>query len=372
MYSTPIIYKLDVSGNTRQWQGFVTENNSWYSESGLVDGKKVVSTPRLSEATNVGRSNERSAQEQAIFEVSAEMEKKLERGYFKNKEDIGSFEKFKPMLAHDYGKLKKPLKFPVLTQPKLDGIRCVFMGGLLWTRAGKQIVSCPHIIESLMPFYEANPEIVLDGELYNHELKDNFNEITSIVRKTKPTSDDYNRARKEIQYHVYDMHDSNDPSMTTSARMGYLLQSDLMKYEPIEVVCAIKVHGQEELDEIRDNWLVDGYEGQMIRLEGPYQNKRSNYLLKRKEFITEEFLVVDMEEGKGNWSGAVKRMILLDRNGNAFPASVRGSYEELQSLFVSNIPPDWATVRHFGFTDKQEGAYRFPVVIDYGHGKRED
>lgn len=371
MYTTPIIYKLDVSGNIRQWQGFATEN-TWYSESGLVDGKKVTSTPRISISTNVGRSNERSAYEQAIFEVSAEMNKKLERGYFKNIEDIGKFEKFKPMLAQDYSKLKKPLTFPVLAQAKLDGIRCVFMGGKLWTRAGKEIVSCPHIEESLANFHKDNPEIVLDGELYNHDLKENFNEIVSVVRKTKPTDKDREKAKREIQYHVYDMYDVNDMDKDMSSRVEYLSKNVLSRYDHVAVVPTIIVNNQEELDDAQAAWTEDGYEGQMIRLNKPYQKKRSNHLLKRKEFITEEFQVVGVAEGKGNWSGAAKQMFLLDKKGNKFPASVRGTYEQLAGLLLENDPPHWATVRHFGFTDDEEMAYRFPVVIDYGYGERED
>ena len=54
-------------------------------------------------------------------------------------------------------------------------------------------------------------------------------------------------------------------------------------------------YNQDELDELYSSYMTDGYEGQMIRLDEKYENKRSKYLLKRKEFITEEFEVVSME-----------------------------------------------------------------------------
>ena len=55
-----------------------------------------------------------------------------------------------------------------------------------FTRNGKQIDSIPHILESLKDFFKKNPYAILDGELYNHDLRDNFNKITSLVRKQTP------------------------------------------------------------------------------------------------------------------------------------------------------------------------------------------
>ena len=72
------------------------------------------------------------------------------------------------MLAHDYTKRPQSNGY---SQPKLDGIRCVVDKNGMWTRAGKPINSCPHIFESLKKFIEDNPNMIIDGELYNHELK---------------------------------------------------------------------------------------------------------------------------------------------------------------------------------------------------------
>ena len=43
-----------------------------------------------------------------------------------------------------------------------------------------------HILDELQPFFNKYPDVVLDGELYNHDLKDNFEKIISLVRKQKP------------------------------------------------------------------------------------------------------------------------------------------------------------------------------------------
>ncbi len=109
----------------------------------------------------------------------------------------------------------------------------------------------------------------------------------------------------------------------------------------------------------------------MIRIEGSeYQKKRSKFLLKRKEFITEEYKVIGVEEGLGNWSGAVKRFKLIDSGGNHFSAGVRGSFNELAQLLECDVYPEWCTLRYFELTP--DGIPRFPVVIDWGWGERTD
>lgn len=127
---------------------------------------------------------------------------------------------------------------------------------------------------------------------------------------------------------------------------------------------------QEELDELYGIAMEAGFEGQMVRLNKEYQNKRSKYLLKRKEFITEEFEVLSVEEGQGNWSGYIKRFIVQMPDGTVCGAGVRGNQETMKQLFESKVKPDWATVRYFNLTP--DGVPRFPVVVDWGQGKRED
>ena len=259
----------------------------------------------------------------------------------------------------------------MFSQPKLDGIRCIARKDGLWTRSGKEIVSCPHIQDELNEFFKLHPEAILDGELYNHELKDDFNKITSLVRKEKPTEEDLQETKNMVEYHVYDRADHigdyyermNEPCMCNN------IEGTHIKRVHINIV-----ETKKELDDRYEEYLEQGYEGQMIRLNEPYQqNKRSKYLMKRKEFITEEFPVHSFSEGGGNWSGTVKKFHLTDVNdgGKVVDAGVRGSRDKLKKLLDDGIVPKWATLRYFGKTP--DGNYRFPVVIDYGFNeKRQD
>ena len=114
----------------------------------------------------------------------------------------------KPMLAYPVS--DKPIDYekPTFIQPKLDGVRCVIQAEpwvtneasgydvVAYSRTGKEWKNIDHILEQLKPFFAKYPNVILDGELYNHDLRDNFEKIISLVRKTKPTDQDRLDARK--------------------------------------------------------------------------------------------------------------------------------------------------------------------------------
>ena len=105
----------------------------------------------------------------------------------------------KPMLAHKVNDQKIDFNEPVFIQPKLDGVRCLFTKDGAYSRTGKQFYNLQHIELKLSDFFSANPDVVLDGELYNHELRDDFEQIISLVRKQKPTHEDRLNAADVIQ-----------------------------------------------------------------------------------------------------------------------------------------------------------------------------
>ena len=96
----------------------------------------------------------------------------------------------KPMLAHKFDEARIDFKDFTYMQPKLDGVRCLFTKDGAFSRTGKQFMNVRHIEESLKDYFEQNPAMVLDGELYNHDLKDDFEKIISLVRKQKPTDEE--------------------------------------------------------------------------------------------------------------------------------------------------------------------------------------
>ena len=365
------LYKRDSKGKIREWSvevGFGNNLGAWRVIAGLKDMKLVTSEWKTVTAKNVGKANATTVTSQAIAEAEAQITKQKDKGYFEDINDVDKYTKIKPMLAAKYEDVALDFTTKTyITQPKLDGIRCIARADGLWTRAGKELVSVPHVVKDLKKFFEDNPNAILDGELYNHDLKDDFNKITSLVRKTKPKPEDIEEAKELVQYHVYDL----ISSASNFIDRWFDLNVDSNFGDSIKLVKTDEAKTQEQLDDFYAQYIGSGYEGQMVRQNEPYQqNKRSKFLLKRKEFITEEYKVTGISEGQGNWSGCIKRFHLVDTKGTTFDAGVRGTQDQMKALLESGKQPEWATLRYFELTP--DGIPRFPVVIDYGYGKRED
>ena len=94
----------------------------------------------------------------------------------------------------------------------------------------------------------------------------------------------------------------------------------------------------DELDAAYERYLADNYEGQMVRMGGLYEHKRSKLLLKRKEFQDGEFPVIAIDEGNGNWAGYAKRAVLLLADGRHFGAGLRGTQAEMREILRAPRP----------------------------------
>jgi DNA ligase-1 len=102
----------------------------------------------------------------------------------------------------------------------------------------------------------------------------------------------------------------------------------------------------------------------MHRLDAPYEQKRSKTLRKRKEFQDEEFKVIRIEEGLGNWSGMAKRVVCQLPDGREFGAGIKGGMERARELL--NETHHVATIQFFAYTP--DGVPRFPVATKF-HGE---
>lgn len=368
------IYKMDSTGKIRSWMA-EAEEGKWRTHTGVYGGSIVVS-----EWTVCTPKSQPTAEAQAQFEANAAMQNKLDRAYHPTLEaaQSGKPAMFQPMLAKEFGKESKkagPIieKGLALVQPKLDGIRCIISAEGAVSRQNQEFHSIPHIIEALAPFFERYPDAILDGELYNHALKDDFQEITSIVRREKLSAEDLAKSRELIQYHIYDSAGEGNTCLERLADVhdffGWPHKTD---HPSIQFVWTKQFDPSLGVGAYHTVNVHQGYEGTMVRLPGPYENKRSSLLLKYKSFDTAEFEIVRLEEGNGNWTGCVKRVIFKTLAGIEFGAGIRGTKPEMAKLLKES--DEWVgaqgTLRYFGLTD--DGVPRFGVVIDMHKGGRVD
>jgi len=351
------LYKRAVNGKINEWTVEV-EGSCFRTISGYTDGIKTTSEWTCCEAKNVGKKNATTPEQQAKAEAEAMWVKRIELGSFDNIRDIDKPVYFKPMLAQDYHDYKDKITFPVYSQPKLDGIRCIVRADGMWSRNGKPIISAPHIFEALKYIFETNPDLVFDGELYADKFANDFNAICSLVKKTKPTASDLKASAEQIQYHIYDIPSVGADFVSRNAYLNLIsLPNCCVKVETTQI------NNETELMSWYNEYMAMGYEGQMVRLDKPYENKRSKSLLKHKSFIDEEYTILDIEERNGNKTGMIGAFIFESKTGHRFNASPKFNWDECKAMWQNRtqLIGKSATVKYFNLTP--DGVPRFPYVI---------
>ena len=268
----------------------------------------------------------------------------------------------KPMLAHKVNENRIDFSKKVFIQPKLDGVRCIFTKDGAYSRTGKQFHNLRHIELRLKGFFKLNPDIQLDGELYNHALRNDFEQIISLVRKQKPTDEDRRNAQHLIQYHVYDF---ITESSSYENRLKWLMSNKVLWWGNVIVpVETHRVNKYEEAANIHyDGFLKQGYEGSILRLNGPYEQKRSYNLQKFKDFSDTEATIIGYEAGKGKFTGLIGKFLMIDDNGIEFGCPIGKGYNYDDRRFILNNIHDYigkrATFTYFERT--KAGSYRHPL-----------
>jgi len=196
----------------------------------------------------------------------------------------------KPMLA---SKCESPhlLPFPVLATPKLDGIRCLKLGGKALTRSFKPISN-----RFAREWIEANLPDGLDGELMLRG--GTFSETTSAIGARDGTPD--------FVFHVFDY-------VTDSISTPYRQRMEVLAAMPdsprIVKVLPVLIRDAAALAVYEEECITAGYEGVMVRTpNSPYKCGRSTereaWLLKIKRFEDAEAMVLASYEGMTNQNAA--------------------------------------------------------------------
>ena len=273
----------------------------------------------------------------------------------------------KPMLAYPVS--EKPVDYskPVFMQPKLDGVRCVIQYNKLncgehqvvaYSRTGKQWKNIAHICVQLKPFFKKYPNVILDGELYNHDFKDNFEQIISMVRKTKPTDEARLISAKNVQFHCYDIIDEQLPF---DQRISFVKSSLMLMGDSICTVDTVQIPNQFEAEEMHEVNMNSGFEGSILRTNDTYACKRSHNLRKFKDFHDAEATITGWVEGKGKRIGTIGKFLAVDSDGNEFGMPVMDKFKYLQDNFVAmqGFVGQEATFTYFERT--KANSYRHPL-----------
>lgn len=336
IFTLPPLYGKSSAGKTKVWNISVLPSRhdeepvKIVTTHGYIDGKMTSETVNVYEGKNIGKKNETSPYEQAVAEAHAKFQKKLDDNYTENRLEDEIPANLLPMLAHPYEKRKHDIVWPAFVQPKLDGCRClahkISDTEIEYnTRGGKKFTTLDHLTSDLLKIMEVGE--ILDGEIYFHEEL-TFQEIVSAVKKK-------NANTSLLQYHIYDT--VNTQKSFSERRADLIIKfSNLLLSSPLQRVETIHVEDEEAMLDLNHHFVLNGYEGTMIRnANGKYiMDHRSKDLLKFKQFVDEEFIIIGGEGGKGREENCV--VFKCECPGGVFDVRPKGTMEQ-RTEWLKNI-----------------------------------
>jgi len=359
----PTLYSKNEDGSVNCWT-ILVNNNTIITQYGRVGGAIQTTSDTIAEGKNIGKANETSAFEQAVKEAKARWTKKKKSGYVEKlgdakagKVDAVITGGIEPMLAHKFRDHAAKIAWPAYVQPKLDGIRCIAIvqNGkcTLWSRTRKPITGVPHVALHIERAMAGKGDVILDGELYNHTMKAEFEKIVSYVRQVKPAA-----GHEIVQYHIYD----TVQPLPFEKRKEWLIKNIPAQHSTLVMVDTPRCYNEEDMMDFFNHYRSQGYEGCMVRnVNSLYKNARSYDLQKVKEMDDDEFEIIGTEEGRGKMAGKAI-FVCKTKTGETFTAKMEGAIDAL-AKYLNNkkVVGKMLTVRYQGFTNGN--VPRFPVGV---------
>ena len=318
------LYKKDSKGRIRQWSirvdTIIDNVYGIFTSDGLQGGKIKDEIFKEAKPNN----QRKTSKAQAEFMMEADITKKLRSNYFETVEDIKEDEiLFMPTgcpsgMVWEEWKDKKHIVYPALASAKLDSSKMysTWRDGRVFlnTRSAKEHMNFRHIEEALEEFYKAYPNIVLDGEAYNHEYADRFEDLQSIFRKQNPTDSQREASKEVAKFYVYDIVDLNNLDLTASERQD-LLYSIFNGYsnahDCLVTWGSYTVKTELEYDQFHEKSMDDGFEGSVLKIsDQPYVQRKNKNVMKRKPKFDCEFLIMNVIEGEGTNKGIAAKVVI--------------------------------------------------------------
>lgn len=357
--------------NTYQYGGKVTAQPEVYITKGKV--KRTIS-------------------QQAELEFNSHVKKYLDKGY---KEIEGSIDQYtksqlddflpehttdangfkKHMLAKDFNKVATSV-FDKVKQwygsRKIDGVRCSFYwkdgevrsasrGGGDYDFSTSHLRNHPKLIE----FFELNPEIVFDGELYCHGYS--LQSLSGLARTEK----DEDKDCSILEYYIYDVMIPDMPFSDRLDKLDEIRDTLDLGFNPnkewndgdlkFQMVPQVEVSGWTSIKKLHDQYVSEGFEGIVIRNPNkPYGfGKRTNDMIKVKEYQDAEFEITGLSEGLRDEDMC---FTCITDKGVEFKAKPMGNRELKQQYRedLDSLIGKMATVKFFYYSD--EGTPLQPVL----------
>lgn len=319
----PPLFAKASTGKTKVWQIRVesaADGAKIITSHGYADQEELqIAEVKVTEGKNIGKANETTPFEQACSQAESKWNKKRDKKYVED--SSGESDIVLPMLAHTFTKRKHDIEWPALTQPKLNGVRClakkISEKKISYSsREGKSFSTLEHLTPDLLKIMEVGQ--ILDGEIFTREMT--FQQIISAVKRLQPDSE-------KLQLWVYDIVEPETPFSVR--RMIYHKMVESANSDKLVSVLCQEAQDEKEVMQLHDHHAFNGFEGIMIRnTTGVYKDThRSKDLQKHKDFIDEEFEIIGYHDGDGKDEGAVT-WICVTKDGEEFDCTPNGTYDE--------------------------------------------
>lgn len=217
---------------------------------------------------------------------------------------------FDVQLGTPIDKCNIPEGAEIFITQKLNGVRCVYYNGKLWSRSGKEFTGCNHIIYDIKKMFRFLniPERVLDGELI---LKDCGLSDSEAFQKGTGIANSDLADKSELKLVIFDTIDNSHFHIKICNEKYSDRRSQVLEYnraiignklENIETVrCFYRGTDHSKIWEYLDYAEQNDMEGVMVNLDTPYEFKRTKNLIKVKKFYDidlECIEVLNAEKGK--------------------------------------------------------------------------
>lgn len=305
------LYKKSKDGKKTQYWEIQVNGAAYRTVEGYVGGALTESEWTNTVGKNIGKANETTPEMQASLEAMSKVTKKIDKGYCNSIDEAAR--PFGVTLAKKWEDYKDKVEYPVFVQGKADGTRIYLKDGKLLYRSNKEVTSCDHL--------KFDCDYIVDGELYNHDLKDDFNKIISLTRCQEAKAETV----EKIKFYVFDV-----VCDKPYAERLEILKEIASKNENVIVIPTEIAHSEEEVDALLEKYLEIGYEGAMIRWgDDGYILERTNKLLKYKVFVQDaEYEVVEIQDGRGKRENTCAKWVLKTLEGKIFETNTTGTDEE--------------------------------------------
>lgn len=274
-----------------------------------------------------------------------------------NKVWTGLIPEFKLLLAPNKLPNLTQIKYPAIVQPKLDGYRCIYKEGQLWSRSGN-LFGNTNLDAYFKDLYSIN-EYIIDGELYIDGMS--FNNLQKILNNHNAPIP---AGLRLIGYDCMPLKDwvAQDCKIPYKERLQLLrgILGAIGTYKKVLDIASDEVNDASEVIDLYKMYLKKGYEGVMIKdINGLYRWKRvtlkSGEMVKLKPFKSEDLEIIDVFEGEGQLKGTLGGIIVSNNTiaatnvGTGFSDKLRKEIWENKNNYIGKT----AEVQFFEITEEK-------------------